>query len=36
MPRDIIIAYVYINEVTTVGFNTQTNLGGRFRSFMAA
>ena len=30
MPRDTIIAYVYINEVITVGFNTRTNLGGRF------
>jgi hypothetical protein len=30
MPGDIIIAYAYINEVTAVGFNTQTNLGGRF------
>jgi hypothetical protein len=30
MPGDIIIAYAYINEVTAVGFNTRTNLGGRF------
>jgi hypothetical protein len=30
MPRDTIIAYAYINEVTAVGFNTRTNLGGRF------
>jgi hypothetical protein len=30
MPGDIIIAYAYINEVTTIGFNTRTNLGGRF------
>jgi hypothetical protein len=29
MPGDIIIAYAYINEVTAVGFNTRTNLGGR-------
>jgi len=30
MPGDTIIAYAYINEVTAVGFNTRTNLGGRF------
>lgn len=30
MPGDIVIAYAYINEVTAVGFNTRTNLGGRF------
>lgn len=30
MPGDIIIAYAYINEVTAIGFNTRTNLGGRF------
>ena len=30
MPGDIIIAYTYINEMTAVGFNTRTNLGGRF------
>jgi hypothetical protein len=24
------LAYAYINEVTAVGFNTRTNLGGRF------
>jgi hypothetical protein len=30
MPGDIIIAYAYINGVTAVGFNTRTNLGGRF------
>jgi hypothetical protein len=30
MPGDIIIVYAYINEVTAVGFNTRTNLGGRF------
>jgi hypothetical protein len=29
-PRDTIIAYVYINEVIAVGFNTRMNLGGRF------
>ena len=29
-PGDTIIAYAYINEVTAVGFNTRTNLGGRF------
>ncbi|CZR70178.1 uncharacterized protein PAC_20079 [Phialocephala subalpina] len=27
---DIIIAYVCINEAIAVGFNTRTNLGGRF------
>jgi hypothetical protein len=30
MHRDIIIAYAYIDEVIAVGFNTQTNLRGRF------
>jgi len=30
MPRDTIITYVYINEVTAVRFNTRTNLKGRF------
>jgi len=30
MPGDIIIAYAYIDEVTAVGFNTRTILGGRF------
>ncbi|CZR68412.1 uncharacterized protein PAC_18311 [Phialocephala subalpina] len=30
MPGDIIIVYAYINKVTAVGFNTRTNLGGRF------
>ncbi|KAB8297612.1 hypothetical protein EYC80_001420 [Monilinia laxa] len=30
MPGDTIIAYAYINEVIAVGFNTRTNLGGRF------
>ncbi|TVY89860.1 hypothetical protein LAWI1_G005417 [Lachnellula willkommii] len=29
-PGDIIIVYAYINEVTALGFNTRTNLGGRF------
>ncbi|KAH9209896.1 hypothetical protein DL95DRAFT_371627 [Leptodontidium sp. 2 PMI_412] len=29
-PGDTIIVYAYINEVTAVGFNTRTNLGGRF------
>jgi hypothetical protein len=30
MPGDTIITYAYISEVTAVGFNTRTNLGGRF------
>jgi hypothetical protein len=30
MPLDIIIVYAYINKVTAIGFNTRTNLGGRF------
>lgn len=30
MPGDTIIAYAYISEVIAVGFNTRTNLGGRF------
>ncbi|TGO90910.1 hypothetical protein BPOR_0047g00330 [Botrytis porri] len=30
MPEDTIIAYAYINEAIAVGFNTRTNLGGRF------
>lgn len=29
-PGDIIIVYAYINKVTAVGFNTRTNLGGKF------
>ncbi|KAG9245655.1 hypothetical protein BJ878DRAFT_533755 [Calycina marina] len=30
MPGDIVIVYAYIDEMTAVGFNTRTNLGGRF------
>jgi hypothetical protein len=30
LPGDTIITYAHINEVTAVGFNTRTKLGGRF------
>jgi hypothetical protein len=30
MPGDVIVVYAYINDATAVGFNTRTNLGGRF------
>ncbi|KAF7914992.1 hypothetical protein BELL_1115g00020 [Botrytis elliptica] len=30
MPGDTIIAHAYIDEMIAVGFNTRTNLGGRF------
>ena len=30
LPGDTIIVYAHINEVAAVGFNTRTNLGGRF------
>ncbi|TEY70356.1 hypothetical protein BOTCAL_0106g00310 [Botryotinia calthae] len=30
MPGDTIIAFAYVSEVIAVGFNTRTNLGGRF------